>query len=357
VAGTLPPPETTQDRVSRWLAQDSAPAKDVSRETSPDPEEPESEDPEPEPDEAQGGDPNAQLEGDDEPESEGIRSLADLAKRLEVDEETLSKHLHVVGRDGKEIPLHDVLSAYRAPPPEATEVERTRTRLAELEGKEAEIGQAAEALRRTAQTLAAQLKAREPDWAKLRVENPAAYTTARLEWFEQERQLEQAARQYEMAQLRQQDEQRRQFEAYQRDEAQKLQSARPEWKDRKVFEAELEKTEQFLLSLGYQRDELKHVVSHRDWLVADKARRFDELQAKKPDVLKRVRALPRLLAPGASSGADRGASAARAQEEAARLEKFKQSGSTDDAAALIRSRLQGAARRAAGRALASGRRS
>jgi hypothetical protein len=360
LAGTSPQPESTQAQVQRWLAQDRPPEKDVSRETSPEPEE----EPEPEvtaresdSEEDGGGEPNAALEGDEDEESEGVRTLAELAKRFEVDEETLAKHLRVVGRDGKEVPLHDVLTSYRTPPPEAAEVERTRARLTELEGKEADVMRAAEELRQTAQAFAQQLRAREPDWAALKAADPAAYANARLEWLEHRGQLERAAQQVQAQHARAQAAQQQQLLEFQRAQAQKLQAARPEWSDRKVFEAEVTATEKWLIANGYTAEDIAQVSDHRDWLVADKARRFDELQAKVPKVLAKVGKLPRLMAPGASSGADRGASARGARDEQALMEKFRQSGKQEDAAALIKQRLSQSARRAAGRALASGRRS
>lgn len=351
------PESSTADRISLWLKQDRTPADDVSTETSPEPkEEPEPEVTTSESDSGPAED-NAQLEGDEAEATEGINTFADLAKSFEVDEETLAKHLRVVGRDGKEVPLHEILTAHRAPAPEAVEIERTRARLTELEGKEADVTRAAEELRRTAQAFAQQLKAREPDWAALRQSDPAGFTAARLEWLEHQGQLERAASQHRAAMERAQAEEQQRMVAFQREQALKLQGSRPEWSDRKVFESEITATEQFLVSIGYKPEEIAQVADHRDWLVADKARRWDALQAKKPAVLARLKNAPRLMAPGTSSGAERGERARTVQVEQAAAERLKKSGSTEDAAALIAHRLSQSSRRAAGRALASGRRS
>lgn len=354
MAETAPQP-STEERISRWLSQEKAPANDVSPETSPEtPEESELE-AAAEEDDSGGGEPNAQLEGDDEPEGDGesVQTFAELAKRLEVDEDTLAKHLRVAGRDGQEVTLHDVLTAYRAP---VADTEKTKARLAELEGKEADFTRAAEELRQTAQSFAQQLKAREPDWAKLQAEHPERYLAARLEWMEHERQLERAAQQYEMAQNRARAEQQAQMDAQRRDEARKLQAAVPEWSDHKVFAADLAKIEKYATTQGYTAAQFEQ-ASATDWLTVRKAMLYDELQGKKTEVLKKVRALPKMLAPGAAGAADRGASARNAQADAERFEKFKTSGKVEDAAELIAHRLSVSSRRAAGRALAAGRRS
>jgi hypothetical protein len=357
MAEPAPQPElSTLERIQRMISQDRTPSDDVSHETSPEPEA----DAEPEvtahESDSEPAAENAQLEGDEAEASEGIHTFAELAKSFEVDEETLAKHLRVTGRDGKEVALHDVLTAYRAPAPEAAEVERSRARLVELEGKEADVTRAAEELRRTAQSFAAQLRSQEPNWAELKARDPVAYATARMERIEQERQLEIAARQYQATKQHEHAEQQERLLAFRNAEAQKLQGARPEWSDRKAFETELVATEKFLVSSGYKPEEIAQVVDHRDWLVADKARRWDELQAKKPAVLKRLNQAPRLN-PGASSGADRGVGARSAQAESAAAERLRASGRDDDAADLIMLRLQSSAKRAAGRALATGRRS
>lgn len=358
MAGQTPPPESTQDQIQRLLRQDRSTRAEVGSETSGDPkQEPEPAEAESDaPEDATGGDPNAQTEGDEAPDVDAVHSLADLAKHLEVDEEALAKHLRVAGRNGQEVSLHDVLTAYRAPAPEAAEVERSRTRLAELEGKEADVQRAAEELRQTARALAAQLKSREPDWAALKAD-PVAHATARLEWMAYERQLEQAAAQYRAAAEQQMSDQRRQVDEFRRGEARKLQAAVPEWKDPKVFEADLGKVEQYLVTQGIKPEEIANLTDHRDWLIARKAMQFDALQGKKPALLAKIKQLPRVITPGASSGGDRGTRAAAAKEETARMDRFRDTGKVEDAAELIRSRLAASSKRAAGRALASGRRS
>lgn len=355
------PQASPEDRIQRWLAQDRAPRKEVSMETSGmDTEEPEPADAAEESDseeDAAPAEPNAALEGDDaEPEGE-IRSFSDLAKHLEIEEEALAKHLVVQGRDGKEISLHEVLTAHRAPGPDPAEAERSRTRLAELEARDADAVRAAEELRRSALSLAQRMKAQEPDWAALKASNPAAFAAARLEWMEHERQLERASMQFEAQRQQMAAQERQKVEEFRRGEARKLQAAVPAWADPKVFEADLGKVEKYLVTQGIKAEEMANLSDSRDWLIARKAMLYDEIQAKKPALLEKVKALPRVMAPGSSSGADRGASARARVADAEGLARLKSSGKVEDAAALISRRLAGTSRRVAGRTLASGRRS
>lgn len=354
----LTPPPSIESRIQQWLVQDGASNEDVSHETSPEAEqEPEaaalaeeSDDYEPQP--------NAQVEGDEAPE--GIRSFADLAKHLDVPEEDLAKHLTVLGRDGKEVPLAEVLGAYRAPAPDKEQAERSQARLAELEAKEAEIGSAAEELRQTAQALAKHLRSRErtpEEWATLQRDNPNGFMAAQLEQLRQEQQLERAAQQYQQARQREFEAQQAKVGEFRREQARKLQAAVPEWTDTKRMQADLEGVSKWLVGQGISEPEVQQLTDHRDWLIARKAMLYDQLQAKKPALLEKVRALPKLIAPGASGGADRGRAVAASKADVDMTQRLSSTGKVEDAAALIAHRLSGSARRAAGRTLASGRRS
>lgn len=59
------------------------------------------------------------------------------------------------------------------------------------------------------------------------------------------------------------------------------------------------KLTQYLLSYGYSTNDLQNVLDHRNFIIADKARRFDELQAKAKDV-KKVPNTPKVIKKGAS---------------------------------------------------------
>jgi hypothetical protein len=325
VADQAPQPEPSSiEKISLWLKQDEASTNDVSTETSPETEDGSELEVSADESDSEGGDPNAQVEGGEAEESEGIRTFAELAKSFELDEETLAKSLHVVGRDGKEVPLHEVLTAYRAPAPEAVEVEQLRAHRAEFEQGKAQLASEAEGLRQAAQAFAQQLKAREPNWAELKAADPVAFATARLEYIDHVRQLENADRQYQAARAREAADQERQFHEFRRDQARKLQAAVPEWSDVKVMQADLDAVTKYLVTQGIKPEEVENLTDHRDWLIARKAMAYDALQAKKPDLLKRVRQLPRMMAPGGSSGADRGAGARAAQEDGQLMERFRQ---------------------------------
>lgn len=347
-------PQEAAARIQERLFPDpkkAAPAQAKAAEATPEPEQPE---PAEEEEELEAGaEENAQLEGDDDPEAQPIQSLADLAERLEVDEEELAKLLKVKGRDGAEVPLADVLEAYRKPAPEAAELEGARAKLAEYEQVRSAYQEATQQLAAAAAGFAQRLKASEPDWALLEKTNPQQYALERLKYMDGVRQLELADQRLQAARAREQHEQQVKLQEFRAAEARKLQSQVPEWKDAKVFEADLSKTERYLVDTWKLKpEEVAQIADHRDWTIADKARRWDELQAKKPEVLEKVKQLPRVMTPGTITSPDRGAAARAAKAEAELTDKLRTSGSVHDAAAILAQRMERSNRRAAARTLA-----
>jgi hypothetical protein len=293
---------------------------------------------------------------DDSAESDGVETFAELAQRLELDEETLAKHLKVTGRDGEQVTLHDVLSAYRKPAPEAVEFEKQRERLTDLESKEHGWVSAAEELRQTAQAFANQMRASEPNWEQVKQQSPERYLELRLQWVERQQQIERAAEQYEAHQRKIAEQEALKVQSFRVEQARKLKASRPEWSDQNTFERDLDRTAQFLMKNGVSQDEINQLSDHRDWSIAHKAMLYEELQAKKPETLKRVKQLPKLVAPGVARGPDRGSAKVHEQEGEQILARLKETGSSADARAAIEHRLKSSALRAAGRRLSAGRR-
>lgn len=113
-------------------------------------------------------------------------------------------------------------------------------------------------------------------------------------------------------------------------EWEQLIAKRPEWKDGATWEADREKMKSFLQGSGYSLDEANSVVDHRALLIADKARKYDELMAGKVETEKKVQKLPpKVERPGVPSASD-----GQAQRDA--MSRLRKSHSIDDAAAALR---------------------
>lgn len=103
----------------------------------------------------------------------------------------------------------------------------------------------------------------------------------------------------------------------------------PEWKDEATFKADREKITKSLTEAGYKPEEISAIADHRALVIADKARKYDELMAAKSEVVKKIEKLPpKHERPGVSSDG---------QVNKTAMQSLRKTGSIDDAAGAIRS--------------------
>lgn len=129
------------------------------------------------------------------------------------------------------------------------------------------------------------------DWEKLRAEDPVEYTVQRQSFQERN-----AAIQHGLQQIQQQTQ--RAAQQYREAEMQKLLERIPEWRDQSVFRKEADELVQTLAEYGVSRDEAHKISDHRFFLMARDAKRYRDLQSKKPEVTKKVKAAPKVVKPG-----------------------------------------------------------
>jgi hypothetical protein len=78
----------------------------------------------------------------------------------------------------------------------------------------------------------------------------------------------------------------------------------PEWKDPKTFESGRNDILTYGKQLGFSDAELGNIIDHRHMKILHDAARYAQLQAQKPESLKKVRAAPQMAKPGARSERD-----------------------------------------------------
>lgn len=112
-------------------------------------------------------------------------------------------------------------------------------------------------------------------------------------------------------------------------EATQLLAKRPEWKDEAVWKADKEKFNASLIKDGFKPEEIQSVTDHRLLIIADKARKYDELMTQKTEVAKKIEKLPpKVERPGVSP---------EGQVNKTAFDKLRKTGSLDDAAATLAS--------------------
>ena len=144
----------------------------------------------------------------------------------------------------------------------------------------------------------------------------------------QEQEQKRAVLQQALAQEQADDEARRvqEHQKHLEMERAKLLAAFPEWKDAEKAKAEQREIRRFLEKSGYSADEIGAVADARAIQVAYKAHLYDRLMAQRAAVDKKARHAPPYVKPGAATSAG---AAGAAQT------RFKQTGSVEDAVALL----------------------
>lgn len=170
----------------------------------------------------------------------------------------------------------------------------------------------------------------EPDWDRLRQEDPAEFAA---QWAEHQRlRAAREAAAAERARIEQERliEQQRELAARLEEERERLKEAVPEWRDDvKRTEAMQALTNYARTTYGFTDDDLAQVYDHRVLLILRKAMLYDELTTKGVEQVRAKKRAAKVLKPGARKAP------AKNSELRAMRKRLAQSGRDIDAAALI----------------------
>jgi hypothetical protein len=121
----------------------------------------------------------------------------------------------------------------------------------------------------------------EPDWDAL-ADNPSEYIRQERLWRERNERI--AAAEAEQSRLNglRDEEAKAELAKVIRNSGAELVKAMPSWKDPQKWAADRGKIIEYGKTLGWSEAELKQTYDHRAILTLDKARRYDELMAKRP---------------------------------------------------------------------------
>lgn len=283
------------------------------------PEEPQA-DEQPEQPEAS-GEPEADVDAEEEPEEAPV--AADAPKTL------------TVKVDGEEIEVteDELLRGYSRHQDYTRKTmklaEERKAFEAEAERVRAERAQYAERLEAMRTVLDQQMGA-EPDWDQLRAENPAEYAAKYADWQRQQNAKDRLRAEQDRVQQQMAMDQQTRLQAQVAQEREKLLHALPEWRSPDVARKEQEALIAYGSSLGFSEDELANLYDHRAVLILQKARLYDEAQAKGKTVLKEKTVTTPTLKPGARTPSAKPKAAVQAARE-----RFQKSHHPRDAAALI----------------------
>jgi len=138
----------------------------------------------------------------------------------------------------------------------------------------------------------------EPDWDKLRRDDPAEYSRQYTDWQRHQANQKKVADE----QTRVQQEQQEAFQSRLKDhlvaEAEKLHQVLPEMADTAKAKALVGQLVEYGEQLGFSKDDLGQVTDHRLLVLLNKARLFDALQAKKPELRRKIKGSKTTIKPG-----------------------------------------------------------
>lgn len=181
-----------------------------------------------------------------------------------------------------------------------------------------------------------QIVGQEPDWDKVRAEQPDEYPRLQADWqVTKARLADLRAERQRVADEAAQDTGKR-MQARVLEEAKKLAEKIPDYADPVKGKAFHESLRTYGQSIGFTQDEVDNTMDHRLIVMLDKARRYDELQAQKPKLIANKKPLvPKtpVLKPGAQR---QQTTNSKAKEQAAAFTKVARSGRMDDAVEAIR---------------------
>lgn len=175
----------------------------------------------------------------------------------------------------------------------------------------------------------------EPDWGKLRQENPAEFAARWAEHQHYQQQLAAVAQERQAIEQQQAKEQAAKFQSFVATEQQKLLEALPAWKDPKVAKAESVKLVEFAKSRGFSDQDLAQVVDHRAILMLRDAMELAQIKAKTKAAPPAPQKRAAVLQPGSRPANSKGP----VSELTRAKQRLAKTGKVEDLAAIFRQAL------------------
>lgn len=239
--------------------------------------------------------------------------------------------------DGTKVKLDELKNGYLR---QADYTRKTQAHAENVKAFEANVQQVSQVVKSKLDTLQAEIdrlvvSEKSIDWATLQANDPAEF----VRWKEYFRDLKDkgnavAQEQHNLRLEAQQRYERESAETLKR-ESELLVKALPVFADPKKGDAAKAELRSYLQKSGYTPEQIAGLSDHRSVTIAWKAAQYDKLQASKPQIDKRVVALPRVQRPGAAVDGDQ----VSRQKQTSLEGKLRKTGRVEDAAALILARM------------------
>lgn len=137
------------------------------------------------------------------------------------------------------------------------------------------------------------------DWAKLESTNPTQYVISqqkfrdRLSNIHAKRQELGTKYQAEVETAKKESEQK--LASYYKEQSELMVAALPEWKDPAIAKTQAAELKEYILSQGFEPQELEGLADHRAWLLIRKARLYDLANKETKTVTKKITTVPKVI--------------------------------------------------------------
>ncbi|MEN6642569.1 MAG: hypothetical protein ABFE08_08995 [Armatimonadia bacterium] len=272
-----------------------------------------------------------ELDGDEDDEQEGTEEGAGEGEDPDEpgdDEEPEPRYTIKVDGEEKEVPVSELVQGYQRTADYTRKTQALAAERRRLADEASEVNAERAQYQQALQVLERQILPQEPDWNRLRVENPIEFPEVWAQ-YQQRVQAVNAIRQEQekVAQLSQL-QSSEQLQRHVEQEKELLTSAIPSWLDGSVASKERTALLEFGKRVGYSDEELAQIYDHRAIVLLRNAWLYEQARTRGPKAQQKIsQAKP--APPGAGRGTARIADNRRATD------RLRKSGRVEDAAALM----------------------
>lgn len=314
----------------------------------------------PDEDVEEGGE-NKRIEGDEtedaastpeaaETDSEPIATVRELVEHLEADPSWFTglKVDVVVDGNTSQVPLKELIDNYQIREAADERLAQAKTKSQQAQQELAERNTAIDLQYEQAAKLVLMQEKRLTDdvaainWDQLKREDPALYAAHRQDVKDRQDQIQQAKQQtlwsYQQVRATREQEHQDQKAVVMQEQSQLLMEAMPrvspDWGDPQKAPQAKHRLSTYLLGQGFAHKEIEDTLDHRAFVVAEKARLWDESQKKLQVTKKRIQSVPKVMKPGAGKEP----STVNLERVRNAQKQLRDSGRQADAMALLRAR-------------------
>lgn len=276
--------------------------------------------------------------GDDESQPESEEESSEEEEQEEAPAPPKTFRVKVDGQD-VEVTEDEVLKGYSR---QQDYTRKTQQLAEQRKAFEAEAAQRAQAINAERQRYAEQIAqveqamyalTQEPDWDRLRAENPAAFPDVHAAWTQHLKKLEAISNERAQAVAAVEQTQRQQLSEVLKAEQAKLFEALPSWQDTTVARKERDEILAYGKDQGFSEEQLNSLADHRAVVALRKAMLYDRAEAAKAQAAPKVQEKidkAKAVTPGAS-----GSTKPKTSEITRRRQRLAKTGSDKDAASVI----------------------